>query len=632
MCGISGIMAFTDKGKLNFSKVKDSCDKIFSRGPDGEGYYTCETVSMGHRRLSIIDTSQNAAQPMSDPSGRFTIIFNGEIFNFIKLKESHFPGKNDWHSHSDTEVLLHLFIKLKEKCLPLLSGFFALAIHDKVSDELFLARDRYGKKPLQIYKNEDFFAFASELKALLEYEIPRKLNHTSLFQFLQLNYIPQPQSIFENISKLQPGHFMYVSKKRLEVAPYYELNWNNESNHSLPYEKACGQLEKLMNDSVAERLIADVPLGAFLSGGIDSSVVVALASQHTSHLNTFTIGYKDHPFFDETYYADLVAKKYNTNHTVFSLTNDDFLSVIDDILRYIDEPFADSSAIPVYMLSRQTRKHVTVALSGDGGDEVIAGYNKHAAEMRMRKNGILNSLVKAGAPLWKMMPQSRNNKMSNLFRQLDRFAAGANLDVKERYWRWAGFLTQEQALDLLTPSIKQHINETEYAVQKELLLGKLKGGSRLEDFLATDMGLVLLSDMLVKVDLMSMANSLEVRSPFLDHKVVDFAFSLPTSYKINGKIKKRIVQDTFRKYLPAELYNRPKKGFEIPLLDWFRKELRSKITDDLLNDKFIAEQGIFQPEFVIQLKKKLFSNNPGDAHATIWALLVFQSWWKKWLA
>jgi len=384
-----------------------------------------------------------------------------------------------------------------------------------------------------------------------------------------------------------------------------------------------------MKDSIRKRLISDVPLGAFLSGGIDSSVVVALASHQTKHLNTFSIGYADNPFFDETYYANLVAKRYQTNHTVFSLSNHHFLEHIDNILAYIDEPFADSSAIPEYILSYYTRKHVTVALSGDGGDEVFAGYNKHAAELRIRKEDFLNSLVKAGQPIWNILPQSRNKRSTNFFRQLSRFAEGARLDVKERYWRWAGFLTEQQALGFLTPAAQTKIDSVAFGDQKRDLLQRLKDEESLEDLLATDISLVLLSDMLVKVDLMSMANSLEVRSPFLDHEIVDFAFSLPTCYKIDKSMKKKIVQDAFRKYLPAELYNRPKHGFEIPLLDWFRKELRSMITGDLLNDKFVAQQGIFDTKSVQQLKARLFSNNPGDAHATIWALIVFQSWWKN---
>ena len=628
MCGITGILSFTEIGSKHLSKVEAANNKMLRRGPDGGAFSIHDSVGLGHRRLSIIDTSENASQPMSDPSGRYTITFNGEIFNYQELREKYFPDKGDWHSQSDTEVLLHLFIKLKENCLPLLSGFFAFAIYDNQQQELFLARDRFGKKPVNYIRNENYFAFASELKALMAYDIPKKLNYTSLVQYLQLNYIPQPFSIFEDVRKLEAGHYLFISKNIFEIKPYYELKWTH-TDRSISYDQACSKLEILMDDSVRKRLISDVPLGAFLSGGIDSSVVVALASHHTRHLNTFSIGYADNPFFDETYYANLVAKRYQTNHTVFSLSNHHFLEHIDNILSYIDEPFADSSAIPEYILSFYTRKHVTVALSGDGGDEVFAGYNKHGAELRIRKKNFLNSLVKAGQPLWKILPQSRNKRSTNFFRQLSRFAEGAKLDVRERYWRWAGFLTEQQALNLLTPEAKTKIDSIAFNSQKRDLLQYLKDDESLEDLLATDISLVLLSDMLVKVDLMSMANSLEVRSPFLDHEVVDFAFSLPTCYKIDESMKKKIVQDAFRKYLPVELYNRPKHGFEIPLLDWFRKELRSLITDDLLNDRFVAEQGIFDTRSVQQLKTKLFSNNPGDAHATLWALIVFQSWWKN---
>ncbi len=630
MCGITGIIAFNNKGKEQLGKTTIATEKLKLRGPDGGGVFTKNNCALGHRRLSIIDTSDNATQPMSDTSGRYTIIFNGEIFNFKELKEKYFPGKQDWHSQSDTEVLLELYILKGKDCLSLLSGFFALAIYDAQNDELFLARDRFGKKPLLYYKTDDYFVFASEIKALLAYDIPKKLNHTALLQYLQLNYLPSSSSMLQGVEKLAPGHFGYISKNGIKTSSYYELKWRqNTGAPSTDYETACNKLEQLMDESVKKRMISDVPLGAFLSGGIDSSVVVALASRHTSQLNTFSIGYKDNPFFDETSFAQLVAKKYNTNHTVFSLTNDDFLAHIDDVLNYIDEPFADSSAIPVYILSQQTRKHVTVALSGDGGDEVFAGYNKHQAEWRMRQNSLLNTMVKTGGPLWKALPQSRNNKLTNIFRQLDRFAQGASLDVKDRYWRWAGFLTQEQAGGLLTDQALAAVNQQCYSSQRQAILESLQGGEAIEDFLATDMKLVLAGDMLVKVDMMSMANSLEVRSPFLDHEVVDFAFNLPTAYKINGNMKKKIVQDAFRKYLPEELYNRPKKGFEIPLLNWFQKQLRSRITDEWLNDDFIKEQGLFNLKAIQTLKTKLFSSNPGDSHATVWALIVFQSWWRK---
>ena len=628
MCGITGIIAF-NKGKELLTKAKSANETLKLRGPDGGSVFFKKTCALGHRRLSIIDTSDNATQPMSDPSGRYTIIFNGEIFNYKELKEKYFADKQDWRSQSDTEVLLQLFILKGKDCLSLLSGFFALAIYDTHTNELFLARDRFGKKPLLYFKSDDYFAFGSEVKALLEYGIPRRLNHTALLQYLQLNYLPGSSSMLQGISKLPPGHYGVVNKDGLKIAAYYELKWDASSRSNLDYAAASVRLEHLMDESVRKRMISDVPLGAFLSGGIDSSVVVALASRHTSQLNTFSIGYRDNPFFDETSYAQLVAKKYNTNHTVFSLTNDDFLDHIDDVLNYIDEPFADSSAIPVYILSQQTRKHVTVALSGDGGDEVFAGYNKHQAEWRMRQKSLLNNLVRAGAPLWRALPQSRNNKFGNIIRQLDRFAEGARLDVKDRYWRWAGFLTQQQAASLLTDKTRSAVNKSCYDKQRQAILSDLNGGEAIEDFLQTDMKLVLAGDMLVKVDMMSMANSLEVRSPFLDHEVVDFAFSLPTSYKLDGNMKKKIVQDAFRKYLPEELYNRPKKEFEIPLLDWFQQQLRSRITDEWLNNDFIKDQGLFDLKAVKDLKSKLFSTNPGDSHATVWALIVFQHWWKK---
>jgi len=639
MCGITGIISFSSAGKDRLSKVKVSADTLFHRGPDGGNYFMDDTTALGHRRLSIIDTSSNGAQPMKDPTGRYVLIFNGEIFNYKQLKQQYFPDKQDWQSQSDTEVLLHLYILLKEQCLPLLGGFFALAIYDMQEKELFLARDRYGKKPVYYHHSPaDFFVFASELKALQDYGMPRQLDMASLQQYLQLNYIPEPYSIYKDVKKLRPGHYMKIKAGIVAEQAYYELDWR-KTDTTISYEAACHQLEQLMDASVQGRMISDVPLGAFLSGGIDSSVVVALASRYTQQLNTFSIGYKDHPFFDETKYAQLVAKKYNTKHTVFSLTNEDFLAHIDAVMNSIDEPFADSSAIPVYILSQHTRSAVTVALSGDGGDEVFAGYNKHAAELRMRRRSLLNSAVKAGGPLWKLLPQSRNNKLTNLFRQLNRFAEGAILDMKERYWRWAGFMDEKDAAEMLRVEDEAKI-KVEVERRKEELLWRFDKGSdtlrqaqgdkvQMEDFLATDMSLVLLSDMLVKVDRMSMANSLEVRSPFLDHTVVDFAFSLPTSYKIDKGMKKKIVQDTFRKYLPAELYNRPKHGFEIPLLDWFRKELKGKITDDLLNDRFVEEQGLFNAEEVRRLKQRLFSSNPGDAHATVWALMVFQHWWRR---
>ncbi len=630
MCGITGAFIFSEKQHGLLSKVNHSNDLLRKRGPDGGNVFMSRHCALGHRRLSIIDTSDRASQPMTDESGRYTIIFNGEIFNYRELRETYFPGKQNWKSESDTEVLLELYKTIGDSCLPLMSGFFAFAIYDAQENSLFIARDRFGKKPVHYFHNEEYFVFASEMKALLEYGIPREINYTTLYQYLQLNYIPQPQSILKGVMKLPAGSYMLVKEGDLQIKSWYSITPKKEASE-LSYSEACEELEKRLDASVQRRMIADVPLGAFLSGGIDSSVVVALASRHTDQLNTYSIGYKDNPFFDETKYARLVADKYKTNHTVFSLGNNDFLEHIHDILSYIDEPFADASAIPFYILSSHTRKHVTVALSGDGGDEVFAGYNKHKAEWRVRQQNLLNNLVQIGEPLWNVLPQSRSNMVTNLFRQMSRFAEGAKMGAKERYWRWASFMTEDDAWQLLHENKRTAVDMTNYKQLKHHILRHLKESESLEDFLQTDMELVLQSDMLVKADLMSMANSLEVRSPFLDHEVVDFAFGLPTHYKIDGKMKKKIVQDAFRPLLPDAIYNRPKQGFDIPLQNWFRNELNAFIFDDLLAKDFIEQQGIFQFERIHMLKNRLYSSNPGDSVETIWGLIVFQSWYKNYM-
>ena len=299
------------------------------------------------------------------------------------------------------------------------------------------------------------------------------------------------------------------------------------------------------------------------------------------------------------------------------------------ILDYIDEPFADSSAIAVYILSKETRRYATVALSGDGADEMLAGYNKHAAFQKIIQKGWKENAVGALLPLWKVMPQSRSNPLGNTFRQLVRFGEGMKLSSKERYWRWAGYASEGEAGALFSDAAHQRLVQQEYASRKAEAMKLIPEKESINDILVTDMNLVLSNDMLTKVDLMSMANGLEVRVPFLDYELVNFVFSLPSSYKINAQMRKRMVQDAYRDFLPAELYNRPKKGFEVPLLKWFHHEMKSLINDDLLSEQLIKEQGIFNWEEISKLRRQLFSSNPGDVHARIWGLIVFQWWWKK---
>ena len=627
MCGITGIVAFNEKGKTYLSKVSAATYSLLKRGPDGEGLYFDKNVALGHRRLSIIDTSNAAAQPFTDESKRYTIVFNGEIFNYKQLRLQLERKGIKFKSNSDTEVLLQLYISDKEKCLEQLDGEFAFAIYDSSSEKLILARDRFGIKPLYYYKDENRFVFGSELKALMAFEIPKVIDKTSLQLYFHLNYIPSPYSIFEHVKKLEAGTFLELDASgKLNEKKYYSIPYTSELKNIPSYESAQKTFKQLLESSVQQRMIADVPLGTFLSGGIDSSIITAIAAQNTQHLNSFSIGFKDEPLFDETSFAILLAKKYKTNHTVFELSNADLFANLQELLDYTDEPFADSSALAVNILSMHTKKHVTVALSGDGADELFAGYNKHAAELKARKGGLKATLVKSSHSLLKQLPKSRNSKTGNKIRQLEKFAEGMKMSPQERYWQWAKW-SGYTADQLFSKKYNQAISDTDYEKRKSSILNSISADYN--SVLLTDMQLVLENDMLVKVDRMSMSRSLEVRVPFLDHHLVNFAFSLPVDYKIDGTTRKKIVRDTFKDLLPSELLLRRKQGFEVPLLKWFKTDLKSMITNELLEDQFIEEQGIFNGEEIKRLKMQLFSNNPNDAVEKVWALIVFQYWWKK---
>lgn len=719
MCGIVGAFNFR-AGTITSEHIGEAVNRLACRGPDEQRTYAAGSVLFGHTRLRILDLSPAGSQPMSDPSGRYTIIYNGEVYNFREIRAELEKRGEHFQSQTDTEVVLRSFIAWGEAALNRFNGFFAFAIHDKEKDELFLARDRFGIKPLLFATGGDvtlspssgsgqalsrgasasmvrqahhdstaprqrseamdspfggeggWFAFASELKALLSLPISRDLDHVSLLQYLHLNYIPGPHSVFTNVKKLLPGHCIRVNSKGVEVRQWYELSPGNvtlagpldgdttrsgvlnsppakegspeagvvssapfkggvvpTSRYRGGYESQKDQLSGLLEASVKRRLIADVPLGAFLSGGIDSSVIVALASKHTSKLKTFSIGFPDNPYFDETEYANAVAEKYGTDHTVFHVTGSDLLANLEATLDYIDEPFADSSALLVKMLSKETRRHVTVALSGDGGDELFAGYRKHRAEFLIRRGGLKVSLVKALSPLWKMLPKSRESAFANKIRQLERFAEAAKLGPQERYWRLCGYTSGDQALDLLAVTAEQaQLLSTQVKHRREKITALLDNDDSLNAVLLTDLGFILPNDMLHKVDLMSMAHGLEVRVPFLDHTVVEFATRLPAEAKITSSQQKRIVKDAFAHLLPPQLLSRPKQGFEVPLLHWLRKDLKPML-DDLLDPSFLEKQGLFSPPAVGQLRRQLLSRNPGDAASRTYGLLVFQYWWRR---
>ena len=644
MCGITGVVSLNSDQSV-LETISAATIALEKRGPDAEGYFSEFNIALGHRRLSIIDTDNSANQPMFDSTERFVIVFNGEFYNYKVYREMLESKGVIFKTNSDTEVLLQLYISEKEKCLEKINGLFALAIFDKVEKSLFIARDRIGIKPLVYTFQENFFAFASELKALVKYPMQRSLDKVSMFNYLQLNYIPAPNTIFENVHKLEPGQYLKINnifdlqEKERTPVNYYSIpkpNFTHEDLNPLSYETAKTNFMELLKESVQRRMVSDVPLGAFLSGGIDSSVICALASRYSSKLKTFSIGFKDHPFFDETDYAEEVAEKFKTDHTTFKLTNQDLLDHVEEALDYIDEPFADSSAINMFILSKKTRKEIKVALSGDGADEMFAGYNKHAAEFKARNPGNSEKIAVTLAPLLNPLPKNRDSKIWNVNRQLQRFAAGMKLSAKERYWQWTTFRNEETANYLLHESDVEKIHRLtdgayDYKKRKERILKSISKDGTLNEALYTDMQLVLPNDMLFKVDHMSMANGLEVRTPFLDHNLVNFAFEIPVQFKINQNIRKKIVQDSFRTILPERLYNRSKKGFEIPVTSWLKGELNHLITADYFSQSYIVEQGLFNWPAVEKQLKKLQSNDVGNAPGTIWNLMVFQRWYIKYM-
>jgi len=623
MCGITGAYGLTAKGKEFHSKLDEAVATMALRGPDGNGKYIEGSAALGHARLAIIDTSAEANQPFVDASGRYTLVFNGEIFNYKEVEAQ--LANYEPRTSSDTEILLQGYVEWGEKVLDKLNGFFSIAIHDKETDELFLARDRMGIKPLLIYRDTDALVFGSEMKVLMAFGIPKVIDSDSQFLYHQFNYTPFPETIFENVEEMEPGTWMKIKGPEIVTGTYWCIPKPTALKTKMSYEQAQQKLRQLMEKSVQRRMVSDVPLGSFLSGGIDSSVIATLAARQTDKLNTFSIGYADEPLFDETHYAEAVARKIGSNHTVFKLTNDDLYADLHDVLNYIDRPFADSSALPVHILCRHTRKHVTVALSGDGADELFSGYNKHAAEYRARNLGITEQMVAALKPLWFLLPGSRNSAFGSNVLQLQKFSNGIKLGAKDRYWNWASFMHPAQVEGLMS------MEEANLELRKNRLTSGLGTTNDLDEVLYSDLHQVLRNDMLTKVDLMSMANSLEVRVPFLDHELVEFACSLPEEYKITSTIRKRILQETFRPDLPEMLFKRPKHGFEVPLLNWFKGELNSLIKDDLLGDSLLAEQNIFNASAVRSLLNKMHSTDPGDSATHIWNLIIFQTWWKKYI-
>ncbi len=622
MCGITGIFNFNSNSRVDEHQVSKAAEKLLHRGPDNHGYFIHENVGLGHARLSIIDVSNNGHQPFTDTSGRYTMVYNGEAYNYQELRSSLVAEGIKFKSSSDTEVVLELYKKFGSSFVSKLNGFFALAIYDSIENQLFIARDRFGIKPLYYFSSPDFFAFSSELTSLLSYDIPNKLHQGGISHYLQLNYIPFEESAIEHVIKVPTGSMLRIQLNgQLEIKKYYnhqeKLKQTPLINDS--FETAKEQVVSLLKASVQKRLIADVPVGCFLSGGVDSSVIAALAARENSSLQTFSIGFKDQPFLDESSHAELVAKHLGTQHETYQIQNDDLLQAYHSFLENIDEPFADSSALAVHYLCNKVSSRVKVALSGDGADELFSGYYKHAALTFSSTHKLAVKGLRTIKPLLNLFPKSRDKALPNLFRQLHKLAEISSMSPADKYWTLSHFHKKENVADLF--------------LQKELFTANRPSNELesddLRSYLFEDFNMVLEGDMLVKVDRMSMQHGLEVRTPFLDHQLVEYVFSLPDHYKMKGLQRKYILRSAFEDFLPSTILQRSKKGFEVPLRKWFLEDLKDDVENKWLSASFIKDQGIFDHQKVELLFLKLKSKNPEDVANQIWNLVVFNAWWSK---
>jgi asparagine synthase (glutamine-hydrolysing) len=466
------------------------------------------------------------------------------------------------------------------------------------------------------------WVFGSNLSSCVALGARGEIDHQSLTTYLQLSYIPAPASILKGVQKCLPGNAILINVAGLSEKVYYALpdNWVDGQTDATEPAK---QVKTILENSVKRRLIADVPVGTFLSGGLDSSVISLLAAREHPGISAFSIGFPDQPFYDESAYARITAKQIGVNHHVLEVREKDLEEELYHILDTFDEPFADSSAILVNMLSKFTRKEVTVALSGDGADELFGGYNKHRALYRSTGKGLVNAAMKKSNRILELLPASRSHKTFDKLRKAQRYSRGLKLDFPERYWAWACFSSQKAVYQLLRHD-KQNFTRTSHI--EDLLQGLNEGD--FNSVLKADFQLVLANDMLYKVDSMSMQHGLEVRVPFLDHHLVDYVFKLHSNHKIDKTVGKKLLRSAFDKDFPSGAFDRNKRGFEAPLKQWFAKALRPML-DQYCNASFLEEQGLFNPTAVAALRQKVSSNNPGDAPHTLWAILVFQHWWNR---
>ncbi len=612
MCGIVGVVGpSADRA----SRMRSMRDQIAHRGPDSAGEYVNARAALGVRRLRIIDLA-TGDQPMSNEDGSVWTVFNGEIYNYPELRDELSARGHAFRTASDTEVIPHLYEDHGPRFVERLAGMFALAVWDERDATLVLARDRLGKKPLLYRTSDDELSFASEHSALLAGlpTVPPVDAH-AIRLYLRLGYVPAPHDAFQGIHKLLPAHYLVWQGGRARVERYWRLPADRVQ---MDEADAVAEFRRLFKRAVARRLLSDVPLGALLSGGVDSSAVVATMAELTSRVRTFSIGFEEAEF-SELAHARRVAQRFGTEHYEF-VVRPDAIEILPELVRHYGEPYADSSALPTYYLTKLTRQHVTVALDGDGGDEVFAGYERYLAArfaaLLDRVPRPMREAVVAGA---RVLPDSTTPRSG--LRRIRRFLGAIPLAPRPRYLRWLGVFDDDALADLLDPELAGGGRSNG---EVPGLTISLDGADPVRAAQTIDLLLYLPDDLLVKMDIASMANSLEVRCPFLDHELVEFAWRLPTRLKLRGTERKRLVKRAFDGIVPPENMYRSKQGFGVPIGVWMRGTLAEQVEDLVLSPMALA-RGYFRPE---RLRMLVHAHTHGqeDHTARLWSLLMLELW------
>jgi asparagine synthase (glutamine-hydrolysing) len=598
-------------------------EALLHRGPDDQGYFCGPGVCLGHRRLSIIDLSAAGRQPMSNEAGSVWVALNGEIYNYQELRRDLEKRGHRFKSHTDTEVIAHLYEEKGLDCVRQLLGMFAFAIWDTDKKQLVLARDRVGKKPLLYTFVDGNFCFASEFSALLKSGyVKKEINPQALDNYFTFGYIRAPLTIYKNVYKLQPAHTLVFEDGVISTRPYWQLDYRNKI--SLSEAQAKERAYDLLLEAVRSRLYSDVPLGVFLSGGIDSSLIVGLMSRlGVGKIKTFSIGF-DEAAYNELKYARNIARCFNTDHQEFIVKPQSLDTLLPELARHYGEPYADPSCLPTYYLAKLCKGYVSVALNGDGGDENFAGYERYQAMLYAERFNRLPAFLRSALRgLFMGVPESIDSRM--LPRKMKRFLEAADLPDYKRYIKWIGVFDEGLRRKAYSQDFfAQSLNFNTEAFFKEALQQNSAGLSLVDRLSKLDFLTYLPDDLLVKADIASMSYALEVRSPFLDHRLMEFTAALPTEMKLRGLSRKYLLKKIALEIIPRQNVTRVKKGFGVPLGQWFRGQLREMLCDSLLSQRFLSS-GYFDPAAI----KEMVSQHLGrqkDYGFQLWSLLMFEIW------